>query len=247
MAGEGAEDKNCYVAYVFQKDGNPFLKIENVDSEKIHGKAISESYGYDLDTSLGIDAINQKQLVIEHYYGLMTLRTVGIFDFIISKATHYHYIKYHLKNVYSKFDQYTFNKKELGIVRKQQLLNVLLERHLDRPNATISPIDLMTRLHSINWLLHPDSDTEQKRLILYLKALAESGEIARQSPGYTLMPKAILSLEELDDTVRRHEELAKTQKRLVIVTWALVAVTLLLALGELPILLGYLSVLRGEN
>lgn len=231
--GDGAENNDCYAAFIFKEDEYPFLLISGVDAKNIHGEAISDGYGYDTKTSIEIDSIKYRQLVIEHYYGLMNLRFEGVFHFILLKVTRYLYIKYHLMRTFSKFDQFAFNKRRLGIVRKQQLLNLLLERHLDRPDAIISPLDLMTRLHSLKWLNHPDSETEQERLALYLKAFVGSGELASQEHGYKLLPQTILTLEELEETVRRHEESAKIQKRLVHVTWVLVAVTFLLAIGEI--------------
>jgi hypothetical protein len=233
MMGEGAADKDCYVAYIFREDSLPFLKIEGVDSEKIYGKAISDGYGYDKDTSVEIASIGQKQLVIEHYVGFLTLRFEGVFDFIFSKLTQYHYLKYRAKLLLHKIDVYAFSKRRLPIVRKQQLLSLLVDRKLERPDRPISAIDLMTYLHSMKWIAHPDSDSEETRLELYLDALCESGELEKNNDGYWVKPMSVVTLEMLQDEVRKHEEIAKTQKRLVHVTWALVGVTFLLFLGEL--------------
>lgn len=238
MMGEGAAEKDCYVAYVFREDGFPFLRIEGIDSEEIYGKAISDGYGYDKDTRVKIDSIGQKQLVIEHYFGFLTLRFEGVFDFIFSKLTQYHYLKYRVMLLLHKVDLYAFTKKRLAIVRKQQLLGLLVERKLARPDRPISAMDLMTHLHSMKWVSHPDSDSEQTRLELYLDALCQSGELEKNVDGYWIKAKSVLTLEALQDEVRRHEEIAKTQKRLVQVTWVLAAVTFLLFLGQLMSLFG---------
>ena len=99
------------------------------------------------------------------------------------------YLKIHAVRHLSKLDQYLFNKKKLVTKQRTELLKFLIERTLDG-ETNHSPIDLMTDLYSIKWVLHPHGEKEQRKLEVFLDARVDTGELRKVNYYYqTLLAK----------------------------------------------------------
>ena len=74
----------------------------------------------------------------------------------------------------------------------------MMNDQLDREHNGIGVIDLMTKLYSIKWVLHPSADEQQNRLELYLDSLVESGDLRKVNTEYVVTGKAISTIEKYE-------------------------------------------------
>jgi len=72
----------------------------------------------------------------------------------------------------------------------------MMNDQLDRTHDAISSMGLMTKLYSINWVLHPSKEEQQNKLELYLDSLVESGELRKVNYDYVVTGKAISTIEK---------------------------------------------------
>ncbi len=91
-------------------------------------------------------------------------------------------------------------------------------------------MDILTHLYSMRWVAHPDSDSLETRIQLFVDSFVESGEISQiDSCNYSVTGKAINTLSQYEEQERRHVENKKLQKRMLCLTLAIVGVRLLQA------------------
>jgi len=110
---------------------------------------------------------------------------------------------------------------------------------LDGQNA-FRPIDLMTELYSIKWVLHPDGDSQLEVLETYLDLLADSGDLQKNNYSYCLTGNALKAIEEYEEQERKHTENVKNQRIIAWLTFAIVLLTLIQAgLVKLPVLIDF--------
>ena len=118
----------------------------------------------------------------------------------------------------------------------------MMNDQLDREHNGIGIIDLMTKLYSMNWVLHPSADEQQQKLELYLDSLVESGELNNVNHEYVVTGKAISTLERYEEEERRHSEAVKLQRKMVSLTIFLVFMAMVQAgLIKFPPLLDFSS------
>jgi hypothetical protein len=121
-------------------------------------------------------------------------------------------------------DQYFFNKKKLVTKQRIDLLRLLVERRLDGHKAE-SPVDLMTALYSIKWVLHPERDTQKERVRFYLDSLVSTGELSKLDHRYELTGKALQAIEVYEEQERKHTESIKAQRAMFWLTMAIALLT----------------------
>lgn len=105
-----------------------------------------------------------------------------------------------------------------------ELLKIVLDRHLNG-QSLVKPIDIMTDLYSMKWLLHPGGDAQYKIVKFYLDSLNQSGELGFSDKGeYSVSGKALETFEQYEEDERKHTENVKMQWRMF---WLALAVAFL--------------------
>lgn len=238
-SGEKGEQVNCFTVSI-DKAGEPYLIALELYDDQL--KCIEWSgQSYEIDTTVPITTIHPSQLRITHYYGLSEVKYFGIVDFVVGQLTLWPYIKIHFVRTLSKFDQYLFNKKKLVTKQRVDLLRFLVTQALEGHNS-FEEIDLMTQLYSIKWALHPDQDSQRKKLEFYLESLVDTGELRKASHKYVLTGGALRAIEEYEEQERKHTENVKMQWRMFWLTLAIALLTLVQAgLVRLPPLIDFTS------
>jgi len=84
----------------------------------------------------------------------------------------------------------------------------------------------MTKLYSINWILHPKGNEVETKLDLYLDSLVDTGEISKPNTEYVVNGKAINTIEAYEQAERRHQDNVKSQKRMILLTFILATLAL---------------------
>lgn len=235
-SGEEGEKVNCFVV-ALDRDNEPFFVATGFEKGLLTGlRWNGERYAE--EHSISINDLNDGNLRITHYYGLSEVIYSSIYDLAWNYLSKVVYLRIHIHRYISSAHQYFFNKKKLVTKKRMELIQFMMNDQLDREHNGIGVIDLMTKLYSIKWVLHPSADEQQNRLELYLDSLVESGELRNVNTEYVVTGKAISTIEKYEEEERRHTEAVKLQKKMVSLT-ILIAFVAIVQSGiiKLPVLL----------
>lgn len=235
-SGEEGEKVNCFVV-ALDRDNEPFFVATEFEKGLLAGlKWNGEQYAE--EHSISINDLNDGNLRITHYYGLSEVVYSSVYDLAWNYLSKIVYLKIHLYRYISSAHQYYFNKNKLVTKKRMELIQFMMNDQLDREHNGIGVIDLMTKLYSIKWVLHPAGDEQQSKLELYLDSLVESGELRKVNTEYVVTGKAISTIEKYEEEERRHTEAVKLQKKMVSLT-ILIAFVAIVQSGviKLPVLL----------
>lgn len=234
-SGEAGANVNCFVV-ALDRDSEPHFIATGFENGRLVGLRWANGR-YSEDHALEVTELDEYKLNITHYYGLAEIRYDSIYDCAWNYVFRFVYAKVRIANYLSSAHQYLFNKKKLVTKSRMELLQFMMRDQLDREHDGIGLIDLMTKLYSIHWVLHPRADQEQAKLELYLDSLLESGELRRVNDEYVVTGNAIGTIERYEEEERRHTEAVKMQRKMVYVTLLLAAFALLQSgVVRLPIL-----------
>ena len=107
------------------------------------------------------------------------------------------------------------NYIDMPLGENYELLKSLVQTYIDSTHTGIDQIDLMTKLYSIRWIMHPRGREVEKKLELYLDSLVETGELSKINSEYVVNGKAIVTIENYEEAERRHIDNIKAQKRMI--------------------------------
>ena len=223
-SGEKGEAVNCF-SVAIDKGDDPYLLVEDYDGDSI---TASEWDGkkYSKRTSFPVEDILDKNLQITHYYGLAEIIYSSIYDFSFHRVTGWEYLKVHSYWSSRKLGQFAFNHRRLLTKKRMEMLRLLIEDHLERRHKGIGSMELMTKLYSIKWVLHPRSSYQHQKVKLYLDSLVETGEVRKADSKYVVTGKAISTLERFEEEEKRHRQSAYLQAIIVILTLLIVVFAL---------------------
>ncbi|MEX0915690.1 MAG: hypothetical protein WD397_08500 [Wenzhouxiangellaceae bacterium] len=215
-SGEKGEEVNCF-SVAIDKGDDPYLLVEAYDDGDI---TASEWDGkkYSKRTRIPVEDVLYGDLRITHFYGLAEIIYSSIYDFTFHRVTGLEYIKIHAHWSSRKLGQFAFSYKRLLTRKRMKLLRLLIEDHLDRRHKGIDSMELMTKLYSIKWVLHPRSSYQHEKVKLYLDSLAETGDVRKVNSTYIVTGKAISTLERFEEEEKRHRQSTWLQALIVILT-----------------------------
>lgn len=215
-SGEKGKAENCF-SVALDRDGHPFLLIESIEGDELVGLKWNGKK-YEDPHKLPVHEIKNYQLRITHYYGLAEIVYTNILNFAWHRISGWVYAKVHYKQQAYKLSQFAFNRKKLLTKKRIELIQFMIEDQIQRDHKGISTLDLMTKLYSLHWVLHPDSKYQEEKLELYLDSLVNSGDLERVNGEYVVQGKAINTLEAYQEEERRHRESVRIQRRIVALT-----------------------------
>jgi hypothetical protein len=231
----GGAQVKCFIIYI-DKIEKPYLLVRSLSGDNLECHEWS-GQSFDKPVTVPLSSVDAKDVSITHFYGYSEVQYRGILDFSIGRTLFLPYLKIHFIRTINAVDQYFFNKKKLFTRQRIELLKFLVERRLE--GAPISGgIDLMTGLYSLKWVLHPDKDSQLRRVNFYLDSLVDTGELRRENYKYELTGEALKAIEIYEEQERKHTENVKIQRRMLLLTFAIVLLTGAQAgLYKLPMLL----------
>lgn len=236
-SGKEGSKVNCFVTSIDRVDEPYLIVISLVDNVL---KCIEwDGFQYSIERTVPLSTLTLADFRITHYYGHAQVQYFGLLDFIRNRLLPWPYIKIHLVRHLEDLDQYLFNKKKLVTKQRTDLLKYLIEQALDGKTEHY-PLDLMTDLHSIKWVLHPHGEDEQRKLQFYLNALVETGELRKLNGKYELTGFALRAIEEYEEQERKHTENVKMQWRTFCLTVVIAVLTVVqTGIIKLPVLLDW--------
>lgn len=237
-SGEEGAKVNCYVV-ALDKESSPHFLVNNIDGDELVGLEW-DGHSYSIEKKMPISTITEHDFFIKHYYGLSEVKYFGIYDYLINKLTKWPYLKIRIHRWIESADQYFFNKKKLVTKQRIELLKFMMSDQIDRRHKGICSLNLMTKLYSIKWVLHPEGDQQQENLELYLDSLVKSGDLDLINDEYVVTGKTISTIEKFEEEERRHVESVKMQKKMFWLT-IIIAFLALVQAGviKLPVLLDF--------
>ena len=239
-SGAKGEQVNCFHIYL-EQDGDSYFVINRIASNHVSGLWWNGE-NFCEEASVPFNWFKLSQIKIMHYFSLSEFTYRGIFDYLISGLTKYNEAKAILLRYINIVKQYFFNRRPLVMVERLELLRVILEHYIQTGEKDIKSIDLMSRLYSIRWIVHPDKNMQEKKLILYLDSFVESGDLicTNRHYSYTITGKALLTLDEYEESERRHQDNVRLQRLMVLLTLIMAFFTMVQAdLIKLPTLFDF--------
>lgn len=104
---------------------------------------------------------------------------------------------------WSDFIQWLYNKKSLVTVERFDLLRMMVDRTIERPNIIFHPVYLAGD-KSRRAVFHPGFKRTTAYYSLLLNSLVEDGLVEKTNNEYKITPKAFGALSEYEDEKRRH-------------------------------------------
>jgi hypothetical protein len=224
---ESTASVNCFVITI-DKDSKPYFLVKGIDGDNLTG-FLWDNNSYSSEANIPVELIVANNLIISHYRGVEEIKYRGIWDFVLNQVTRWVYIKIFIDNL----NQQRFKKKKLIIKERLDLLKFMVSDQFKRSHKGISILDLMTKLYTIQWIDHPESQTQEEKLELYLDSLVNSGDIQKINNEYMVIGKAISSIEKFEEEERRHVENWKMQRRILWLNIIIVMLTIIIALAAL--------------
>ena len=207
----------------FYFEGAPLYLLESIDGSQLILKAW-DGRRFSLDATSTFEMVEKLDIRIDHYHGLVSHTYWSLWDYVVNEKTGL----YKLRSLYSlskyHVPQLFFNRKKLQFPHRMKLLGTLIDFQLNEPSKAFSSHEVMTKLYSPRWYLHPKGRDSRKRMDLYLNSFVSSGELVVVERGdYKVTGKAIATLESYQMESAREKDAQYTQ-------YALVFLTLILAI-----------------
>ncbi|MBN1474142.1 MAG: hypothetical protein JW914_05975 [Syntrophaceae bacterium] len=246
LFGEEAEKRNCYYVFLLSH-GKRSAVIESIDSDAISGKQY-DGNSFSKDIRILLESVNANDIEIVHNYKLNRVSFKGLFEFFIYSKTKIEYLIIYSHILSYKFRRLIYNRKRLATIHRLELLSALVDSYIEKPERGINLSDIMENIYSPMWIEHPDKDSSENKLNLYLDSFVESGEIERDKAKYFVKSKAISTLEKYEEDDRRHRRQVNLQIMMIILTVLLALIGLIQAeVIKIPTILDLTDVLRLKN
>lgn len=235
-SGEAGEAVNCFTTRVMRRELEPLI-VASAVGDTLECLAF-DGEQYSINTKIQLGEIIDEPFEFTHYYGLVTITYNGWFDLARGQVFRLPYIHAWLSRQRGRLSQGVYNRRKLVTKDRIGLLKAVLDAQLNGRDK-LSSLDVMTAIHSIRWYLHPNSKVEHEKVKLYLRALADTGEL-RGNFNYQITGKGIAAIELYEEQERLHAKSMSGQRKMVWLTVVIVLLTIVQAgLVKLPPLLDF--------
>jgi hypothetical protein len=218
-SGEDGKKINCFSVAIDNNSEPDFLLREYSTKEFSVLKWNGERYA-DRETRPISEVLNGG-LRVTHFYGLNTITFYGIWSLALHRFTGLIYLRVFLGRFFNELGTLRFKRKKLITKKRMELLQFLVEAHIGAADKGMDSFEIMTRLYSMRWVIHPESDIQYEKLKLYLNALEQNGDLSKVNGKYLVQGKAINTLDRYEEDERRHSEVVRTQRLIALLTFAI--------------------------
>ncbi|TPA20936.1 hypothetical protein DXJ84_24785 [Vibrio parahaemolyticus] len=224
--GDRALSVDSNVVYLKAQDGQWTLLVRKLDDNGVYGKFWLNEVETE-EFCIPFSLLKSYEADITHFYGIYDLRYNSFSQYFFEGIVPVDKVRI----VLGKAQQFLFNRKQLIRSERVEALKIILEQDLENRNFKTSAVHLTTLLHSNKWVYHPDKTRQIKYNELLLKSLADSGdlEIDRSDFGFKLSPKALTTIADYENDMRKHQEAMSQAKAMKWLTFALIFVGLIQA------------------
>ncbi|GDY28263.1 hypothetical protein AHAT_41530 [Agarivorans sp. Toyoura001] len=219
--GDKAQQVDCIAAYLKAKDGSYSLLIDKVLPKGVQGRLWKgDDIGHTDNSFITYSEFSEADLEITHFYKTYNLTYDSTIQMIYKGWSHY----YKGLILLGKAQQFVFNKRKLARFEKLETLREIVDKTVQNPDFSTSPIMLNELKHPLHWVFHPDKDLNISFNKLLLESLVESGDLKLDNFQYSLTSQALNTISEFEKDERRHIQLLKQQNWMKILTFLLVLI-----------------------
>ena len=241
MSGVEAKNNDYYVVIVSGEEEEKYL-LEGIDStQKVFNvKEPDQNKKYTIEKNLEIgDETLESHFKVTHYYKNLRTTYENLYSVLFSYITKSGKIEMNIRILWDAIQQKFFNLRPLKEKKdRMDLLRWLMNE--DRRKRSLEDNCQFTKVEfnvlqilndsnkSYRWMFHSKGKRAQADLKSYLDSLVYSEDITEPTTleKYTVLPKAVITLEEYDEAERRHKETKR-------VFWILAGLTGFLFLGTI--------------
>jgi hypothetical protein len=239
-SGEEAKSVNCFTTYLGNDGQKPTYLVDgyNSDNKKLEVLALDESGNFTVKETINLLEALKHTIEVHQYYGLYAWHYNNLYDLLFNRITRYDELKANLLRLWDTITQSRFNKKELVTKKTIELLTFLVDNHFKRgaeypnwntQNEGIGVLSLMKELYGIRWVNHPNSNSQRKKLELYLDSLFKNGDLSKNDGKYYVTGKALKTLEGHEENERRHKDTVGIQRKILWLTFIIAFAALIQA------------------
>lgn len=201
---------------------------ENIKDQKLPVRKL-DGETYIAHRDLDITTLSNSSIKITHYFKTAQFIYHSAGTFLLAHYLRLSALDYQIMQWRENGWQKSFNRKNLIIKDRIEVLDAVLTMHL-AGQSQITTLDLITKVHRTHrWLRHPDRPEVQRRYELLLQSWASEGSLEDKNGIFRVKPQALASLDQIQRDERRHSDMKKLTARLVLFTGLLVAIGLLQA------------------
>ncbi len=216
-SGPRAEAVDCYCVMI-PMDGQPYLMLRAVEDGSVTADEWSGT-SFDAPRRLPMSDIQADQVVVTHYLGTDELDFVGLRAFQRARRLPLPYILRRLRRGRNRVGQWLFNKRDLEAGARLAVLRQVVHAVSDGAQG-MDAFALMSIRHGDRWAGHPGWQAHHRALNRQLDGLVDTGELRRADDGVRFVPtgQAYRTLEESDDTDRKHRDNFRLQLAIGLLT-----------------------------
>lgn len=221
---EKLKKRDYYTVRLFDKSTDTSFLVKGICDEGLkgywfqgagpeHGKCASIPNKY----------ISSFDIKITHYAHELEIRYDTAIYFFLGTYT-FKALRAVLKH---RFRVWAYSKRKLPRQDRVEVLTWAYGWTLDHDgaNATFSPMTFLIHRHGPLIAHHPELEQQKRYYRLILDSLIMSGDLEKSKYGqFCLAPKALATLDNYEETDRRHKDNLRQQRRLGRLTLALVLI-----------------------
>lgn len=209
----------CYEIYLKISKNEYLLYVKEVNSKGFSGIHLNNQDGQRDNACVPFSCMSDITIEIKTFIGLWEFTYTSAFQCVLNDWTYLN----RLPVIREEMAQFFFNRRDLALKEKINVLKVLVEEYIEDPTVSFSEENLLNIIHSPRWSRHPDSAKQLAYARIILNSLKESGEIQEDedtlSAGYLykLTGKALTTLETYNREKKRHNQIRNLTFALVVV------------------------------
>ncbi|WP_045853525.1 hypothetical protein [Raoultella terrigena] len=233
--GEAAKKIDTYVIYLSDGEQYEYL-LDRIDNNHVIAlKWNEEERRFSDECFLSYKEIVTLTPEIIHYYGVDEIKYHSINELKFSEVTNYGRFRIKLNRLVRNRERNKFNKQELVVNDRIKILKTIIKIHVSSGHNYngLSDSEILDQLHSILWIRHPKADIYKKELLLTLESLVDDGCLIKQNYKYIVTGRAVSELSKYEIEELRYDQQLATQQRMSNMTFAIVVLTLITAVGGL--------------
>ena len=148
------------------------------------------------------------QLLVDHYFRGNQFNYDGAVWFLLGTALGRHRIAI-LKD---QFSQQLYNRHQLIRSERIDVLRLLTEKTIQKPESVFHPLLLGAELHSRRWFFHPGYKEHEAHLRMIFESLVDTDDLKNNGANYSVLPHALVTLSEYERDEQKHQDNVKTAR-----------------------------------
>jgi hypothetical protein len=219
-SGEKGRQNDCYVVYFIGLEDAMRFVTNEMNPSGVTGKWSTDGQNFVAECSVPYAALSEYTLYILHYYRGWAFYSKGIPSFVLKYVGSYPFLRVMIDRAL----QMLFNRRKLTRRDRMKVLKHILAETIKDRKYHAHETQLLTHFYSVRWVYRSDKDELMTYYRLLLDSLKESNDLEAAESGYILKPQALNTITDYEQEERRHNENAKTQRGIYLLTGILMVV-----------------------